>query len=116
MFTLITHILVLISLTQSRIFETSFKFDLLGKNKGWIFIDKMTIAPGSATAITELSVTGIPNGRGGDVFLQAIPESRWSEEVEKMCKNRIKMPLAIHELKLDGSITTTQYAFSVNDY
>lgn len=78
---MVALLLVLISLSHSRIFETSFKFTLLGRNKGWIFIDKMTIAPGMATAITELSVTGLPYGRNSDVYLQAVPESRWDAEV-----------------------------------
>lgn len=39
---------IIINLTQSRYFETSFKFSLLGRNRGWMYIDKMTFAPGTA--------------------------------------------------------------------
>jgi len=37
------------TLSSGRIFETQFKFSLLGRNKGWVYLDKMTFAPGAAT-------------------------------------------------------------------
>lgn len=37
----------LLVLALSRYFETSLKFSLFGKNKGWIYVDKMTFAPGT---------------------------------------------------------------------
>ena len=39
---------LLLILTKSRYFETSFKFSLFGRNKGWMYVDKMTFAPGTA--------------------------------------------------------------------
>jgi hypothetical protein len=39
---------LLIMIASPRIFETEFKFSLLGRNKGWIYLDKMTFAPGKA--------------------------------------------------------------------
>jgi hypothetical protein len=39
---------LLITIVHPRILETEFKFSLLGRNKGWIYIDKMTFAPGKA--------------------------------------------------------------------
>ncbi len=37
----------IIVLTISRYFETSLKFTQFDKDKGWIYIDKMTFAPGT---------------------------------------------------------------------
>lgn len=41
--------IILLQLAYSRYFETSLKFTLFGRNKGWVYIDKMTFAPGTAT-------------------------------------------------------------------
>lgn len=53
----------ILALTVSRYFETSFKFSLLGRNKGWVFVDKMTFAPGNARVEFETRTTGLPYGR-----------------------------------------------------
>lgn len=42
-------LVTLVVLSQGRIFETQFKFTLLGRNNGWVYLDKMTFAPGAAT-------------------------------------------------------------------
>jgi len=41
-------IIVAVITAHARHFETSFKFSLFGRNDGWMFIDKMTFAPGKA--------------------------------------------------------------------
>lgn len=41
----------LAALSSSRIIETQFQFTLFGVNKGWIYLDKMTVAPGSARVV-----------------------------------------------------------------
>lgn len=56
-------ILAFLALAAARIFETEFKFTLFGINKGWIYLDKMTFAPGSATIVLETYTTGLPYGR-----------------------------------------------------
>jgi hypothetical protein len=38
----------IIVIAAARYFETSFKFTQFGRNKGWIYLDKMTFAPGNA--------------------------------------------------------------------
>ena len=50
-------------LTYARYFEISFKFTLLARNRGWIYLDKMTFAPGNARVELETRTTGIPYGR-----------------------------------------------------
>lgn len=41
-------IIALLSIVSSRYYETTIKFTLFGQNKGWVYIDKMTFAPGTA--------------------------------------------------------------------
>lgn len=53
---------MLMVLGSARYFQTSFKFSLLGKNKGWVYIDKMTFAPGSARIYVETTTEGLPYG------------------------------------------------------
>jgi hypothetical protein len=43
---IILAILQFIEIGECRIFETSMKFSNFGRNKGWIYLDKMTFAPG----------------------------------------------------------------------
>jgi hypothetical protein len=64
-------------LTFTRYFETSFKFTLFGRNKGWVYIDKMTFAPGNARVEFETKTSGLPYGRNSEIFLTAITEQRW---------------------------------------
>jgi hypothetical protein len=45
----IIFLIAMVSLSSARILETQFKFTLFGRNKGWIYLDKMTFAPGAAT-------------------------------------------------------------------
>lgn len=40
--------LLLLALASARFFETSIKFSLFGHNEGWVYVDKMTFAPGTA--------------------------------------------------------------------
>jgi hypothetical protein len=76
--TWITLILLALStLSSGRIFETQFKFSLLGRNKGWVYLDKMTFAPGAATVEIETFTTGLPYGRGSEIFLQAVKSEKW---------------------------------------
>jgi hypothetical protein len=70
-------LLLILVASQARHFETTIKFTLFGRNKGWIFIDKMTFAPGAARVIFETSVTGLPYGKNTDIFLQAVPQEKW---------------------------------------
>lgn len=109
-------LLLILVASQARHFETTIKFTLFGRNKGWIFIDKMTFAPGAARVIFETSVTGVPYGKNTDVFLQAIPQEKWEKESIDRCNNPVRMPLAIHEVKLDGSTTTSQFSYGIQDY
>ena len=66
-------------LAAGRHFETSVKFTLLGRNKGWVYLDKMTFAPGTARIAFETATEGLPYGRNSELFLQAVPESKWNE-------------------------------------
>lgn len=38
----------LLTVISPRHFETSLKFTLFARNKGWVYVDKMTFAPGTA--------------------------------------------------------------------
>ena len=38
---------ILVYLSSSRLFQTTMKFSTFGKNKGWIYLDKMSFAPGT---------------------------------------------------------------------
>jgi hypothetical protein len=69
---LIIIVLAFANLSSGRIFETQFKFSLFGRNKGWVYLDKMTIAPGAATMEINTYVTGIPYGRDSEIFVQAV--------------------------------------------
>lgn len=60
---LIIFLASLLAMVSSRYFETSFKFSLFGRNKGWIYVDKMTFAPGIATIEFETRTSGLPYGR-----------------------------------------------------
>jgi hypothetical protein len=73
----IITIAMMVSLSTARIFETQFKFTLFGINKGWIYLDKMTIAPGNATIVLETHTTGLPYGKNTEIFFQAVKEPGW---------------------------------------
>lgn len=62
-------ITILICLSVSRVFETSMKFSNLGKNDGWIYLDKMSFAPGTVEYKIKTEPKGIPYGAGGSVTL-----------------------------------------------
>lgn len=49
------------------------KFSNFGKNNGWIYLDKMTFAPGTVEYKIRTEPKGIPFGAGGTVTLEAIP-------------------------------------------
>lgn len=70
----ILSIIILVTFVCSRHFETSFKFSLLGRNKGWVYVDKMTFAPGIASVELDTFTTGKPYGRDSELFLQAVSE------------------------------------------
>lgn len=72
-----TVFLLLMALVAARYFETSLKFSLFGRNEGWVYVDKMTFAPGTARVELETSTSGIPYSGDNDLFLQAIPEDKW---------------------------------------
>lgn len=76
---LVIILLALASLSTGRIFETQFKFSLFGRNKGWVYLDKMTFAPGAATVEIETFTTGLPYGRNSDIFMQAVKENKWEK-------------------------------------
>jgi hypothetical protein len=69
--------ILLIQFVSSRYFVTTLKFNLFGINKGWVYIDKMTFAPGTATVELKTYTTGAPYGRDSELFLQAISEDKW---------------------------------------
>ena len=60
LFLILSSILIFVS---SRYFETTLKFSLFGRNKGWVYVDKMTFAPGTATIEFETRTSGLPYGR-----------------------------------------------------
>lgn len=39
--------MIFIYLSSSRLFQTTMKFSNFGRNKGWIYLDKMSFAPGT---------------------------------------------------------------------
>jgi hypothetical protein len=53
MCSLLAVVCLLVAGADSRYFETSVKFTLLGRNKGWVYVDKMTFAPGTGMAELE---------------------------------------------------------------
>jgi hypothetical protein len=55
----------MICLSKQRHFETSMKFTSFARDKGWIFLDKMSFAPGVVKFTIETKVTGIPYGGSG---------------------------------------------------
>lgn len=61
----------------SRIFQTSMKLSNLGINKGWVYLDKMTFAPGIVSVQVMTILSGIPYGESGIVTIEAIPEEKW---------------------------------------
>lgn len=70
-------ITALLWVSMNRTFETQMKFSNFGKSDGWIFLDKMSFAPGTVEYRIRTSPKGIPYGAGGPVILQAIPEDKW---------------------------------------
>jgi hypothetical protein len=56
-------LLIILTAVQTRIYENSYPFTTLGNARGWIFIDKMTFAPGTARIVFQTTVTGTPKGR-----------------------------------------------------
>lgn len=75
----IVFLVALVTLAQGRFFESQYSFTIFGRNKGWIYLDKMTIAPGYATMEITTWVTGLPYGKNKDVFVQAIKEDKWEK-------------------------------------
>jgi len=53
----------------NRVFETSMKFSNIGKHDGWVYLDKMTFAPGIVEYKIRTEPKGIPYGAGGTVTL-----------------------------------------------
>ncbi len=62
-------ITILICLCANRVFETSMKFSNFGKNDGWIYLDKMSFAPGTVEYKIKTEPKGIPYGAGGTITL-----------------------------------------------
>ena len=56
----------------SRMFETSMKFSHIAKNNGWIYLNKMSFAPGTVWYQINMGTQGIPYGNGGLVTVEAI--------------------------------------------
>ncbi len=63
--------------SAARIFQTSMKMSNMGINRGWIYLDKMTFAPGTVTVNAMTIASGIPYGGDGMVTIEAIPEHLW---------------------------------------
>jgi hypothetical protein len=57
----------------ARLFETELKFSYFGANQGWLYLDKMTFAPGKVAYRFTSIVNGIPFGQQGWVHIQAVP-------------------------------------------
>ena len=76
----------------------------------------MTFAPGIATIEVETSTTGLPYGHNSEMFLQAIPEQRWHDETKLLCQAHIRMPLAVHQVLLDGRSTSSTFTIQIEDY
>ncbi len=53
--------------------ETSMKFSHIANNKGGVYLNKMSFAPGTIWYQTKMMVKGIPYGNGGSVTIDAIP-------------------------------------------
>lgn len=49
------------------------KFSYIGSNNGWVYLDKMSFAPGKVEYRMKTTVKGIPYGQGGRIVIQAIP-------------------------------------------
>jgi len=49
------------------------KLSNLGSNDGWIYLDKMTFAPGEVEYRMKTTTSGIPYGSAGKVIVQAVP-------------------------------------------
>jgi len=56
-------------LCSSRLFQTSMKFSNLGINRGWLYLDKMSFAPGTVSFTAMTIVSGIPYGGDGLVTI-----------------------------------------------
>lgn len=41
------------------------KFSHIANNNGWVYLNKMSFAPGSAWFQTQMGIKGIPYGNGG---------------------------------------------------
>jgi hypothetical protein len=63
--------------SSARIFQTSMKMSNIGINNGWIYLDKMTFAPGTVSVNVMTITSGIPYGRDGIVTIEAIPHNLW---------------------------------------
>ena len=68
---LITVICLMLHFWEStaRIFQTSMKMSNIGINRGWIYLDKMTFAPGTVTVDVMTIASGIPYGDDGMVTI-----------------------------------------------
>lgn len=62
-------IAILVSVCACRVFETSMKFTNFGRHEGWIYLDKMSFAPGTVEYKIKTEPKGIPYGSGGTVTL-----------------------------------------------
>ena len=54
---------------MSRVLETLMKVSFIGRNDGWVFLDKMTFAPGTVLFKVLTSTNGIPYGTDGTVTI-----------------------------------------------
>jgi hypothetical protein len=45
------------------------KYAFIGENKGWVYLDKMTFAPGTVDFQMRTETYGIPFGPGGKVTI-----------------------------------------------
>ncbi len=61
----------------TRVFQTSMKLSNLGINRSWLYLDKMSFAPGTVTVKFTTIVSGIPYAGDGIVTIEAIPEHLW---------------------------------------
>ena len=85
MFKIFLLLVTLTAIAETRYFETALKFTLFARNKGWVYLDKMTFAPGTASVEFDTHITGLPFGRNGEIFLVAISEHKWEEEMNRRC-------------------------------
>lgn len=72
MFKIFLLLVALLLQAQARYFETALKFTLFARNKGWVYLDKMTFAPGTASVEFDTHITGLPFGKNAEIFLVAI--------------------------------------------